>query len=175
MKPHVAAARAGIHVNTVRTWTLEDFKPFFSTHAQGGNGRVRDLDDNDLRVLVYIKELKRRGMNTEEVVATLTEAERKGFSNLPLPRNAEQVVPTAVIPRQAAEEVILAERQILNQHIQWLEGRVDELKDELADVRSSSEEKVETLTRKLIEAETELKLWKQGWRPPPENDNSNVR
>lgn len=168
MKPYVAAARAGIHVNTVRTWTLDDFKEFFSVNAQGGNRRVRDLNDDDLRVLVYIKELKRRGLNTQEVVASLIEAQRKGFQNLPLPQNAENVVPMAVIPRQAAEDVIRAERQILSEHIHWLEERVDELKNELADVRITSETKIEAITRKLIEAETELKMWQKGWRPPAE-------
>lgn len=166
MKPYVAAARAGIHVNTVRTWTLEDFKEFFSVSGQGGNKRVRDISDDDLRVLVYIKELKRKGLNTREVVASLIEAQRQGFDKLPLPQNAENVVPMAVIPRQAAEDVIRAERQILNEHIHWLEERVDELKGELADVRTTSETKIETITRKLIEAETELKMWQKGWRPP---------
>lgn len=166
MKPNDAALRIGIHVNTVRTWTMNEFKQFFSVHAQGGDGRTRDLSDDDVRVLAYINDLKRRGLGSQDVIASLIAAEKRGFHLLPYPERSEHVAPMAVVPRQSAEDAVSNERRIMAAHIGFLEQRVEELKTELEDVRKNADERTDSLTRKLIEAETELRLWRSGWRPP---------
>jgi DNA-binding transcriptional MerR regulator len=168
MKSYEAANLVGIHPNTVRTWTTNEYKRFFSTGAQGGTGRTRALTKDDVRVLAYINQLKNEGRNSEEVVAALMEAERRGFQYLPFPTAPDGTLPVAMMPREAAETAIIAERKIMAEHIRWLEARVDELKDELETERNNSSTKIDELTRKLIEAQTELRLWKEGWRPPAE-------
>lgn len=165
MQPSEAARHVGISVNTVRAWTADpDYREFFSPSAQGGDGRNRDITDTDLRLLNYLKKIKRDGLVGGEVVATLIEARRRGLDNLPLPRPNEAVVPTAVIPRQAADEQVIAERRMIAR----LEQDIAEYKARL----ERSEADREDYLRKLIAAETELKMWRDGWRPPMGDDPS---
>jgi predicted RNase H-like nuclease (RuvC/YqgF family) len=70
----------------------------------------------------------------------------------------------AVIPRQAAEEVILAERRIMVEKITALEVRIDDLEQRLATEKIEREQ----LIRELAEVRTELRIYKEGWRPPVE-------
>jgi predicted RNase H-like nuclease (RuvC/YqgF family) len=110
--------------------------------------------------LTYINKLKDDGRTTDEVVLALHEAERRGFGMLPYPRQDEAVAQTRMIPMRAADEAVIAERRI----IAILEERIEELKGQL----NTSETERESLLRKLIQAETELHMWKDGWRPPIE-------
>ena len=113
MQPHEAARLVGISVNTVRAWTLYDYKEFFSPTAQGGSGRKRELNDTDVRVLTYLRDVKRDGLTGDEVIAALRQAQARGFDMLPMPRNTEAIVPTPVIPVQAAENALIGERRAL--------------------------------------------------------------
>jgi DNA-binding transcriptional MerR regulator len=162
MKPNDAAVRIGIHVNTVRLWTSKDFKQFFSVHAQGGDGHTRDLSDDDVRVLTYINRLKNQGLTTQDVIASLMAAQDRGFHMLPMPERSEQVVPMAVVPRQAADDAVLAERRIMHEKISDLEKRIEGLEDKLRQEKLEREQYI----RELAEVRTELRIYKEGWRPP---------
>ncbi len=167
MQSNEAAKLIRIHPNTVRLWTTK-YKEFFSSNGQGGSGSQRSLTEDDVRVLAYIASLKHDGLISDEVVAALKQAHERGFDMLPLPTSSNNTAIFPVVSREAAETAVVSERKIMAEHIRWLEGRVDELKGELKEVRVESTGKIDHLTRKLIEAETELNMWRKGWRPPIE-------
>lgn len=158
MKPHEAARLIGISVNTVRAWTMNEYRAFFSPSAQGGDGRNRELTDTDLRILLYINKIKHDGLQGDEVIAALKQVQQQGFDTLPMPVQTEVIAPTQMIPMRAADEAVIAERRI----IAMLETQVQEYKERA----ERSEADREEYMRKWIAAETELKLWREGWRPP---------
>ena len=86
---------------------------------------------------------------------------RSGLDTLPMPRQTDAIVPTPVIPVQAADQAVIAERRLA--HV--LQERIDELKQErdtlLAD-RERSNNRIEDLNIKLAKAEMELDLWRAG-------------
>ena len=167
MQPHEAAHHIGISVNTLRAWTLYDFKEFVSPSAQGGSGRQRDVTDTDLRVLGYINSLKRDGLSKDEVLASLRQARERGFDVLPLPQNNEAIVPTRVIPLQAAEAAVRGKQDELDLYRE----RLQELRDlvEYERQRANQErerldlstDKIAELNHKIGGLETKVEMLEQ--------------
>lgn len=153
MKPHEVARLVGIHTNSVRNWT-NDFAEFFSPNAQGGDGHMRNLTEDDTRVIAFINQLKREGRGADEIFAALRAAERKGFDTLPNPAQPETVVPMAVVPRQAAEEAIKGEHRALQIMRDEMHERLEELRNlvEYERKRAHDErERFEQSNSKIIE------------------------
>lgn len=159
MQPHEAARLVGISVNTVRAWTLYDYKQFFSPTAQGGSGRKRELTDTDVRVLTYLRDVKRDGLTGDEVIAALRQAQQRGFDMLPMPRNTEAIVPTPVIPVQAADNALMGERRALEILREETQARLDEYRElvEYERNRASQErQRYEESNKRALELEREL-------------------
>jgi len=167
MQPHEAARLVGISVNTVRAWTLYDYKEFFSPTAQGGSGRKRELNDTDVRVLTYLRDVKRDGLTGDEVIAALHQAQARGFDMLPMPRNTEAIVPTPVIPVQAAEAAVRGkqdELEIYRERLQELRELVEYERQRANQERERldlSTDKIAELNHKIGSLETKVEMLEQ--------------
>ena len=167
MKPSDAAQILGISASTIRAWTLNEFKTFFSHSAQGGTGAARDLDDQDLRILHYIALLKKRGAASDSVVATLQQARSRGWRDLPeLPDRPVNFAPVPMIPTAAADAALDAERRALLREVAFLQNQIDRLETRL-DERGRE---VEDLRAKLAAAEKELEFRRSGRLGPDEHE-----
>mgnify|MGYP001568630987 CR=1 FL=1 len=173
MKPHEAALRVGIKDNTVRLWTSNEFKEFFSPTGQAREGRERDLSDTDLSILWFIQQSKRAGQTKDEIIASLRAADEVGIDLLPLPPLTPPQSPTEMIPRQAAEAAVFGERrviEILDRQISDLNQRLDAYEAN----RVKSEAEFAELNRQLREAVAEkaaalrtVELYDSGRLSPP--------
>jgi DNA-binding transcriptional MerR regulator len=176
MKPSEVAAILQQAPTTIRTWSQE-FKDYLSPTAAGGDGRHRDYDDNDIRVLTAIRELKRGGHSSEEIHATLAQMQRDDWRDLPeypdVP--AKVVAPVQMIPAAAAGAALDSERKGLMREIASLQARVDSLENQLTDEQAARRADNERLLRELAEAREQMaelrtlvKLYESGrLKPPP--------
>lgn len=170
MKPSQASQLLGIAGSTIRAWTLGEFKLFFSPSAQGGDGRTRDMDEQDLQILHFINLLKQKGLQTDDIVATLNQSRARGWSDLPpLPDRPVNVASVPVVPAAAAGAQLDAERRSYLREISRLESEIEKLSDQLSDEQRARREDYERFLRELSDAKSqlaavknELDLWRSG-------------
>src|SRR3990167_1856110 len=167
MQPHEVARLIDVHPNTIRTWTADDrYRRFFSATAQGGGGQARDLMDDDIRVVNYINHLKDQGRQADEVEASLEQAKLRGLDTLPMPRQTDAIVPTPVIPIQAAEAALRGKQDALEIMREEMRERLQEMRELVEYERSratdernryeASNEKVRELERQVGKLEGKL-------------------
>ena len=167
IKPHELARWLGVSPTTIRMWASLEFGRYLSPSGAGGEGRWRVFSEHDARILAYVQMLKQQGLRVEEIHAALARMQADGWQGLPdMPPAPVGVEPERLIPEKAAEKIILSQQSAAGNHIAVLQSQIAELKSELVAERERRDSEVKELTRKLAEAETELRLWREGWRKP---------
>lgn len=102
--PSEAAALLGVHANSVRLWTTE-FAPVLSAGAQA---RPRVLTSGDVAALQVIRDLRRQGVPTPEIVARIlqtpaAELQRPAVEHPAAPTSPPEGAGGAIIPFAVAQ------------------------------------------------------------------------
>lgn len=130
LKTKELADRLGIAPVTVRLWTKE-YGEFLEPSARGG-GKNRTFSDLDARVMAHIVHLKANGQGRDDITATLKTLQAIDWQGLPdMPPAPPGIEPISVIPREAAEARIDAQRAALMREIATLQDTVERLEGEL--------------------------------------------
>ena len=181
MKPGDAAQILNIARSTITKWTAGEYRGYLSPSAQGGTGKQRVINDQDLRILAMIKALKDANTPAEEIHAALQQEQRNGWSGLPdMPTAPADMANVPVVPTAAADAALSTERRALLREITTLQERVEHLESkldeerverdkllrEIGDLRAQVSEKDAELIRQLSRAETLLELWQTGKLKP---------
>lgn len=143
----------GLATNTLRHWTIELYPSYMSPGARGGSGRVRQFSDQDARIIALVASLRTDGLPHEDILATLDSLEANDWADLPsLPIAPPGQGPISVIPREAAERTMEAQRQTLTREIALLTDRVATLEEQITKERTSHD----GTRRDLTEAREQL-------------------
>lgn len=153
MKTKELADWLGLADSTIRVWSREEFKPYLSVTAKGGEGRTRHFGDEDARIIALIATLKNEGNSSDDVHRILQQMQDDNWKDLPpMPVAPPDAGPIAMIPREAAETAVSAQRAAMMREIAILEDRVDMLSEQLADER----EKRDAIQNNLLETKERL-------------------
>ena len=155
MKPSVVAAALGIAESTIRKYAGE-YSEFLSPGGAGGNGKHRDFDDHDVRVLKLITDMRNADTSPEDIDVTLQSLKASNWERLPaLDANAASIVPSpgALVTAQK-------DRDIMQREIELLREQIADLKAERADR--------DELLKRLHRAEMLVELYEQGRLKPKE-------
>ena len=140
MKPHEVGERIGLSTSAIRTWSMGEFKQYFSPTAQGGEGRHRDFTDTDTQIINYINDLKKRSVPIEEIHASLKQLQAEDWIDLPpLPQLPSDTTPVPVMPREVAQTAIQSERRSMMREIGTLQERIEKLEKQLEMEREGRE------------------------------------
>jgi len=148
----------GISSATIRLWArMNEYGEFLDPAARGGDGRRRLFDDKNARIIAHIERLKRDGANREEIMLTMRNLQADDWEGLPsMPQAPPQLGDVAMVPREAAESRIEAQRGALLREISNLQERVEELEDQLGDERDQHRADIERLLKESAEAQQAL-------------------
>lgn len=172
MKPSEVASILGIAASTIRAWSLGEYRQYLSPNAQGGTGRNRDLTELDARILGYIARTKQQSMPGDEIQINLKRLQQDDWRDLPLLHDVSGVAGVsnmAVIPKQAHDMSIDAERRGLLREIAQLQSRIEELEAERKAERTDHDtllREIGNLQREIGELTSELNLWRAGRLKP---------
>lgn len=151
MKSKELATWLNIAPVTVRLWSSQ-YGEFLSPSARGG-GKTRVFSDRDMRVLAYVASMKQDGRGRDDITASLRRLQGDEWRELPdMPAAPPGVEPISVIPREAAEAKIDAQRGALMREISVLQDTVERLENDLKVERAERA----ALTQQLIEAREKL-------------------
>lgn len=131
MKPGYVSQLLDIPDPTLRKWSI-DYGQYLSVQARGGDGRKRNYDEQDIKIILWVRDLKAANTAEDAIHASLKMMQANGWHNLPeLPPSPPGMDPIAVIPREAAEaqskglrEAWAIERKQLTDKIEELEQRL---------------------------------------------------
>lgn len=138
MKTKELADLLDISASTVRIYTKGDWQQYLSSSAQGGDGKTRQFDDQDARVIAFITALRTDGASTREIHRTLQAMQDQNWADLPpLPEERHKAV--SMVPESTAEMAVMRERAVLQQQIEVLEVEIDTLRERIADERETNE------------------------------------
>jgi DNA-binding transcriptional MerR regulator len=174
MKPNELAQWLNIATATIRLWAGGEYGRYLSPTGAGGDGRARLFSEQDARIMALINDMKMRGSRREEIHTELQRLQAEDWRDLPeMPTAPIGVKTERLYPEEAVKQITIAQQSSASAQIAALQTRIDELKQELAAERERHEsaltaerEKSERLLRELAEAQTELRLWREGWRKP---------
>ena len=179
MKPSDVATLLGIGRSTVTTWTMGEFKEYFTYGAQGGSGRPRNLTDLDVRILHHIDELKKSSIPADEIHASLRRMRSQDWQGLPdMPDAGTGTAVVPVMPTAAADAAVntlLRENNEIRQRVKELEEKIDvlhrESKTDLAAERGERDKLLRELgdvRAKLERAQAIIELYEEGRLKPKE-------
>jgi DNA-binding transcriptional MerR regulator len=173
MKPGDVADLLGVGRSTVTAWTAGEWREYFSPNAQGGEGRARDLNETDIRILQFISDQKRSGRSSDEIHAALVQMRADGWGDLPPLPSGQNMARVPVVPSAAADAALSAHTGALLREIATLEKRIGDLSGQLADEQGARRADVERFMREMGElrgqlaaALNELELWRKGRLKP---------
>lgn len=147
MKTKELADWLGVSPNTVRYWTLGDFKEYLSPTAQGGSGRVRNFTDTDARIIAFIATMRQEGAETAEIHMALSRLQTEEWADLPpMPAAPPGTGTISMISREVAETAISTQRTALMREIVLLQERVENLETQLMDEREKRDAAQSELT-----------------------------
>lgn len=158
MKPSEVSARVGIAASTIRAWTAGEYRQYLSPSAQGGSGASRSLTDVDARVLLYIHQRKQQGAKGEDIHAELARLQDDDWLNLPDLPGVAGAAMVPVVPQSTAAAALESQTRALLREVANLEHEVTRLRGKV----DEKDEAILDLTRRLAEAETELRLYRAG-------------
>jgi len=157
MKTHELAKWLGLSPNTVRVWTRGEFKTYLSPSAQGGDGRYRNFEEHDARIVAFIAALKQQNTPAREIHMALTQLQSRNWEDLPpMPAAPPDAGPVAMIPREAAERAIDTQKSALMRQIAVMEERVEDLTLQLEQEREQHQLERRQLQTELVEARENL-------------------
>lgn len=153
-KPKEAARLLGIQEPTLRQWvTKDDIGQYLSASGQGGDGRHRSYNEQDIRILVLVRDLRHTNTPLDEIHANLRRSRSAGWDNLPeIPPTPPGIEPVSMVPTEAANARIGELRGLVSK----LETRIIELEEKLG----SEVERRETVQNELQQTKIELALAK---------------
>ncbi|MEP7288442.1 MAG: MerR family transcriptional regulator [Chloroflexota bacterium] len=158
MKPQELAKQLGIADVTLRKWAGKDFAQFLSPSATVSNGARRSFSDQDVRIMLWIGQMKDQNMPADEITAVLGTAQESDWHNLP-PMPATTNDDIALMPREAAETRLTAIQQQYEVQVQALRNERDELRQRLEQMGEEKEEfrrKYFEVTEQLLELNRRL-------------------
>ena len=133
MKTGKVAKVFGIDRKTVSNWTdMSLFQKFFSMEARGIDRTQREYLEHDLLVINTIRSLRNKGLDWDEIAIALERGERERD----LPASAMLVETTAPIAQYGR----IVELQTA---LEAAEDHISTLKDEIRDLRSELQERVD--------------------------------
>ncbi len=157
MKTHELAKWLGLSPNTIRVWTREEFKTYLSPSAQGGDGRYRNFDEQDARVVAFIASLKQENIPIKEIHMTLTQMQEDDWEDLPpMPSAPPGEGPVSMMPREAAERAIDTQKNTLMRQIAVMEDKVEDLTVQLREEREQHQQERQQLQSDLVETREHL-------------------
>ena len=143
----------GIASGTLRAWSNGEFRRYLSPRAQGGDGRRRDWNETDARIIGFIVALKAQSTHRDEIHATLARLQAEDWQDLPpMPPAPPGTRPTPMVSKDAAETAISTQRGAMMREISIFEERVDQLEGQLTESRGRNVD----LERELGEVRQEL-------------------
>ncbi|MEL6272435.1 MAG: MerR family transcriptional regulator [Chloroflexota bacterium] len=148
MNTKEVADRLGRSTATMRLWTTQEYKAYFSDGAQG-DGTRRVWNDRDLQIATLIHELKVEGMQTDSILATLNAVRDNDWQGLP---ESPDALPSLAAVKQVADTRLDEREKALRMQISTLSVEVDNLRTELKDTRAENTQ----LRDRLTEREREL-------------------
>jgi DNA-binding transcriptional MerR regulator len=153
MKTKELADWLGLADSTVRVWSRDEFKPYLSATAKGGEGRTRHFNDLDARIIAMIAVLKNEGNSSDDIHRVLQQLQKQDWQDLPpMPPGPPDAGPIAMMPREVAETAVSTQRAALMREISLLQDRVDILSEQLTTER----EKRDEVQRDLLETKERL-------------------
>ncbi len=158
MRPQELAKRLGIADVTLRKWAGKDFAPFLSPTATVANSARRSFDDQDVRIMFWISQMKDQNMTADEIMGVLRVAQEHNWADLP-PAPPDPSDEVALSPREAAESRLAALQQQYEMKVEMLTKERDELQKQLAQADAEKEEfrqKYFTVTEQLLELNRRL-------------------
>lgn len=112
---------------TVRAWCGE-FEEYLSVNANPGEGRTRYYDDEDVKVLALVAEMKTQGKTFEDIHASL-KAGKRG--------DVESAVQAAQQRPQSVEQALVYIQQLVNR-VNTLEDQITTQAGEIAEWRDKA-------------------------------------
>jgi len=158
MKPSEVAARIGVAPSTIRAWTAGEYKQYMSAGGQGGDGSGRNLSQDDARILAHIAHLKNNGARSDEIHADLKRLQVKEWVELPDVPDIAGAAIVPVVPQSTATAALETQTRALLREISTLQQEVERLRG----IDGDKEKMIRDLTRQLANAETELRLYREG-------------
>lgn len=143
----------GVSSPTLRHWTRNEFKAYFTHAAQGGSGRTRNFGDFDARLAAFIASLRNDGIGIQEIHSTLQQLQKEGWQDLPpMPAAPPGVGPVPMTPVSTAETAVATQRAALLRELAIATERIDTLADQLTDERTAHDTTRQQYTKALAEA-----------------------
>jgi DNA-binding transcriptional MerR regulator len=153
MKTKELATWLGVVPATIRAWLKDEYGEFVSPNARGGDGRTRYFDELDARILAFVASLKNEGTPRAEILDFLSQLQKSNWDDLPpMPPAVPGAGPVSMMPREAAETAVNAQRMALTREIAILEDRVERLEEELVTERAKRDE----VQQELVQAKERL-------------------
>lgn len=135
---------------TSRQWAIE-FADYLSAGAQGGEGRRRDFNDDDLEVFALIHEMRKRGLQYDDVKAALDNGQRGEIPDMPTVLTAGDEKRQVLMLRQKIETLQI-QRNDLKVSNSRLEGENAVLREKL----DRAEQEIRDLYRQVGKLEGKL-------------------
>lgn len=138
------ATRVGVSTATLRLWTTQDYKAFFTPDAQG-DGKRRTWRDHDVKLAKLIAEMRSQNMDADDIIATLQTMRANDWKGLP---EMPDALPSLAAVQKVAETRLDEREKALRSHIATLAGEIETLRTELRTERQRSTELGEQLSAK---------------------------
>jgi DNA-binding transcriptional MerR regulator len=137
----------GVSIETIRTWALE-YEGYLSPNANPGGKKRRQYNEDDLKVLALVHDLRDRNFSYHDIQMSLDKGQR-GSITLPLPEDAESLA--------------LATRDQLFAEVKQLRYEIKRLSQELEEARAYRDQaltlkaQLDAVQNQLDKTETDLK------------------
>lgn len=110
--PTAAAGLLGISVSSLRAWCAQ-FADVLSAGAAPGPGVERKLSEQDIAILLRVKDLRAQGMATEEIKATLQATDTASLqpyidATATVPSTVVETPTEALQPAQGTMDIVAA-------------------------------------------------------------------
>lgn len=122
----------GCSPQTLRVWA-STFKEFLSEDATGGGGAIRQFDEDDIRVLLLVNELRNEHKPYDEIKSILAAGARAELPEMDPPHQEQRAAPLAEVPIQELIRLTGEQRG----EIKTLREERDHLREELREERTA--------------------------------------
>jgi len=132
MKTNELASYLGIATSTLRQWTLYEYNKFLTASAQG-DGKRRNFETIDIRVLSFVNDLKSQNKTNDEIIEVLEGMQSKDWEALPELDDIQDELSAVERAINSAEILIEEREKALRFQVATLAGDIHELKAALKD------------------------------------------
>lgn len=142
----------------VRNWSTV-YAEFLSPLANPGKGASRFYSDQDTRILLFISQMKHRGLRDDDVRSQLASAQARDWVDLPdLPDVTPLAAAVPMVPAAASMAALDAERRAYMRDL----GRMEEQLNHMTQRNDALQDEMNKLQREIGRLEVELEFWREG-------------